>query len=63
MTDRQEFLETKVGYGIVFSSNLGEIEGLKEGILRVIESLPHSKVVFQKIAAGHLRIVAEEGPR
>lgn len=56
MNGQTDFETTRVSLGIVFRTNLDDVVVIKRALGEILEQLPGTKVVFQKLCPGRLMI-------
>ncbi len=60
MNHQLDFETTRVSFGIVFRTNLDDVVVLKRELGEILERLPETKAIFQKLSPGRLMIANEE---
>ena len=59
MNRQSDFEVSRASYGIVFRTNLDDVVVLKRELAEILEHLPETRAIYQRLYAGRLRIVAE----
>ena len=59
MNQQSNFETTRVSYGIVFRTNLDDVVVLKRELAVILERLPETTAIFQRLSPGRLMITNE----